>query len=399
MLKHLLKLIWKRKKSNGLIIAEITIAFTIVFVIAMLVIRNYKLYIEPLGFEYQNMWNISIRGSAGSWEKGRDIPQLKQLLKQLKSQPDIDEVQVLMGPTFKNWTWTTSRELDGRTIRYQMNSMDDGAADSFGMKLVSGRWFGVEDDGQNYTPLIVNRLFSETYFKDKDLIGLNIAETEPNEDGESAREQRIVGVFEDFRQHGELSALTPYVISRYDFSEGAEIRNIEVKITDHTTIAYEEKLMSLLKGIVPSWDFSITPWKVARKSELEKQIFPLVSISIISAFFILLVALGLFGVLWQNVSSRTAEIGLRRAHGATARSVHLQIISEQLIVTFLGVLIGVILLIQIPLLGSDKEITWELFWSAQAAAFLFMLFLSIVCAYYPGKLATSLSPAEALHYE
>lgn len=395
MLKHLFKVIWNRKKSNGLIIVEIAIAFMIVFVIALLSIRSYKLYNEPLGFEYQDMWNIRFSGISGRWKPERDQVQLQQLVNILKQQSEIESVQLLRNPTFKNWSWSSSYESDGRHINFLGNFMDDNAPQTFGMTLIKGRWFGVQDKGQNYDPAIVNRLFVERFLADEDPVGLNIAEDQ-KKDGQPVRELRIVGVFEDFRQIGEIYKLTPYLIKRYDISDGGEISNIEIKVVPGTTNDYEQSLMRLLTSGAPNWEFSITPWKVSRQKALDETLIPLLLGAIVGAFFILLVALGLFGVLWQNVMSRTPEIGLRRAIGATANGIHLQVVSELLIVTLLGIAIALLLLIQLPILG---DLSWSLFWSAQFAAMLFMLLLSVSCAYYPGKLATAFSPAEALHYE
>jgi len=371
-----------------------------VFSIATLGIRNYNLYVEPLGFEYQNMWNVSFYDVGDKWQDERDQQQLRQLINLLKQQPEIEKVQLLENPTFRNWLRKTSYEIDGKSIRFIRNQMDDDAPLTFGMKLLNGRWFGPQDKGQNYDPVIVNRQFAEEFFPGEDLIGRSITRNETEEDA-SLKEQRIVGIFENFRQQGEFYKRTPYVIYRYDITEpkGSEIHNIELKMISSTTKAYEEKLQKILKNAAPNWDFKVSYWKDIRQISLQETIIPSIGLAIIGTFLIIMVAMGLFGVLWQNVSSRTQEIGLRRALGATAKSIHIQIISELLIVTMLGITIALILLIQLPILGVFQELTWVLFWSGQAVSILFMLLLSVLCAYYPGKLATAFSPAEALHYE
>ena len=42
---------------------------------------------------------------------------------------------------------------------------------------------------------------------------------------------------------------------------------------------------------------------------------------LITSFLMIMVGLGLVGVLWLNVTRRTAELGLRRAMGASSISV------------------------------------------------------------------------------
>ena len=68
---------------------------------------------------------------------------------------------------------------------------------------------------------------------------------------------------------------------------------------------------------------------------------PLIVAGTLAFFLLLMVGLGLIGVLWQNLLQRTREIGLRRAAGASRAAVHRQVLLEQLVLTSLGVLIGV----------------------------------------------------------
>jgi ABC-type antimicrobial peptide transport system permease subunit len=55
---------------------------------------------------------------------------------------------------------------------------------------------------------------------------------------------------------------------------------------------------------------------------------------------LLLAAIGLFGVLAHSIQRRTQEIGIRRALGASARSVLLLVMGEGLIPTAAGIIVG-----------------------------------------------------------
>lgn len=394
MISHIFKLIWNRKRSNMLIILEVAIAFVVVFALSVLAIRNYNLMQVPLGFEYNDRWRIQV-SNWSDWDAAADQPTIEQILLILEQQPEIETANLMNSPPFKNWVWSSSYEVEGKLIRFMGNKIDDGAAESMGMKLNAGRWFGPQDDGQNYDPVIVSQRFVDEFYPGQDVIGKNIASDE------ATTERRIVGVFEEFRQLGEYSRLRPYLFSRLTLNEQNErpLSGIDIKLVPGTPISYEEKLMKLLKALGPQWDYEISTWSSARESMMRQSLLPVIILSIVGAFLIFMVAMGLFGVLWQNVTSRTQELGLRRALGATAGQVHKQIVGELLVVCTLGILLASVLLVQLPMLGVFAELDWSLFATGLLVSTCFMVTLATLCAYYPGKVATKYEPATALHYE
>jgi putative ABC transport system permease protein len=106
--------------------------------------------------------------------------------------------------------------------------------------------------------------------------------------------------------------------------------------------------------------------------------------------------MGLFGVLWYNISRRKAEIGLRRAIGASGNNIVLQIVSETLVLSTFSLIIGSFFAIQFPLLNVF-DLPAGVYISALVLAILFIYALVIICAIYPGKQASNILPAVALH--
>jgi putative ABC transport system permease protein len=123
-------------------------------------------------------------------------------------------------------------------------------------------------------------------------------------------------------------------------------------------------------------------------------------VSVIAAFMLAMVAFGLFGVLWQNTTQRIPEIGLRRAIGASAGDIYRQIVAEQLLLSSAAMVVGLVLLVQLPLTGALGEgLNWTVFLGAAGLSMAAIYLLSLLCSLYPGWRASRLSPTEALHYE
>ncbi len=137
-----------------------------------------------------------------------------------------------------------------------------------------------------------------------------------------------------------------------------------------------------------------------RDTLMKEKRTPLVVVAVVAAFLLLMVAFGLFGVLWQNTTRRIPEIGLRRAIGASSGHIYWQIIMEQMLLSTLAMAAGLFLLIQLPITGAlGQGLNWAVFFVAAAVSMGIIYLLSLLCAVYPGWRASRLSPTEALHYE
>jgi putative ABC transport system permease protein len=125
---------------------------------------------------------------------------------------------------------------------------------------------------------------------------------------------------------------------------------------------------------------------------------PVLVITPVAGFLAIMVALGLTGVLWLAVTRRTREIGLRRAKGATRGDIRFQILGEIVILTSFALLPGVLLALQLPLVGA-LPVPAAVYAVSLALSVLGIYLLAILCAWYPARLAVAVEPTEALRYE
>ena len=102
--------------------------------------------------------------------------------------------------------------------------------------------------------------------------------------------------------------------------------------------------------VAPQWSFDVRPLEQIRAARFWEICTPSLILGIVAGFLLLMVALGLIGVLWQNVTRRTREIGLRRALGATRLGICRQILGELVVITAMALLVGTVLVVQLPLL-------------------------------------------------
>ena len=136
-----------------------------------------------------------------------------------------------------------------------------------------------------------------------------------------------------------------------------------------------------------------------RDSNHRARLAPVQAFSLVAGFLLLMVALGLTGVLWQSVTQRTREIGLRRAKGASAGRIHTQILGEILVMTSLALVLGVAVVVQFPLLDLLGFVRPGVFASSLAISIVALYGVTVACGFYPSRIATRIAPADALRYD
>ena len=403
MTRHLLKLVWNRKRSNALMILEICVSFLVVFAVAtagLFLLDNYRL---PLGFEWRNAWNVRIGLGRiqASANPGGDAAAQQAVYARL-----LQEVRALAPVEAAGGSWVVPFDQGGMSSTYRINGRDvDMDADlatvgfdkAMGLDLVAGRWFEEADAMQAWEPVVIDRDLARRIYGTTDPVGKNLFDPRPGE-----HPFRVVGVVRDFRKSGELMANGNFLFrfAPQDHpSDLGPLRNVLVRVRPGTPAAFEEALVKRMRQVAPDWSFEVRPLSQVRATAFRFLLTPLIVAGTVAFFLLLMVGLGLIGVLWQNLLQRTREIGLRRAAGASRASVHRQVLLEQAVLTSLGVLIGTLLVIQVPILNLIGVLSHRVFMSGLIVALAAMYLLSLLCALYPSSLAARVQPAEALRYE
>ncbi|MFL6234071.1 MAG: ABC transporter permease [Thermoanaerobaculia bacterium] len=401
MIRHLLKLVWNRKRSNALMILEICVSFLVVFVVATLGLFFLDNYRRPLGFEWKNAWNVGIgmgRSGAGTItdsEAAAERATFARLLQEVRSLEPVEAAAGSWVIPFDQGGWSSGHKIKGRSVETGADRVTTDFDKAMGLDLVAGRWFQEADAALGWEPVVIDRDLARVAFGAEDPIGKPFADPSPGE-----RQLRVIGVVSDFRKTGELMPNGNFMF-RFSSAdhEGEPMRNLLVRVRPGTPVAFEEALVKRMQQVAPDWSFEVRPLSQVRATSFRFLLTPLIVAGTVAFFLLLMVGLGLIGVLWQNLLQRTREIGLRRAAGASRASVHRQVLLEQAVLTSLGVLIGTLLVIQVPILNLIGVLSHRVFMSGLIVALAAMYLLSLICTLYPSSLAARVQPAEALRYE
>jgi putative ABC transport system permease protein len=123
-------------------------------------------------------------------------------------------------------------------------------------------------------------------------------------------------------------------------------------------------------------------------------------LGLFAALATLLSAVGIFGVMNYSVALRTREIGLRLAVGAQPRQVLMLILKQGLLLTIVGVVLGLAAAFALTRLLSGLLFGVT---AVDATTFttisLLLVIVSLLACYLPARRAMRIDPLSALRYE
>jgi putative ABC transport system permease protein len=198
-----------------------------------------------------------------------------------------------------------------------------------------------------------------------------------------------------------LSLPGPFVIRRIPIGHNGvrPPQTLLVRAVPGVDSGFEERLVRALQAIAPEWSFEARALESSRATSFQLRLAPLIVLGLVAAFLLDMVAHGLIGVLWQNVTRRAREFGLRRAAGASQRDIQRQVLMEITLTAALGLAVGLVLVAQIPLISFVSFVSPVVIAAGAATATLVVIGIALAAGAYPSWLATRVQPADALRDE
>jgi putative ABC transport system permease protein len=184
-------------------------------------------------------------------------------------------------------------------------------------------------------------------------------------------------------------------------AEKVELQKITVKVnSSEQVLPLRDTLDALLARLHKKQDYNIVvPLELLRQAARTRRIFSIV-LGSIAAISLLVGGIGIMNIMLATVSERTREIGIRRALGARKRDIIVQFLSETLLLTLAGGVIGIILGSLIPSLvtyfGNMPTVITSV---SLVLAFGISAAVGITFGLYPAYRAANMDPIESLRHE
>ncbi len=266
--------------------------------------------------------------------------------------------------------------------------------------LLAGRFFDTEDSqGRNKVGVITDKLAVKLFGTPESAVGQVIKL--------SGLPFTVVGVFkervETFGQTevGDNTMAIPYSVSRLFLPSNA-VRQIyfTVASADEVTTATAQ-----IKRVLQSRHRPESVFNVENLTQLvnlaDKTANILTTVLLLIAAVVLLVSgIGIMNIMLATVSARTREIGIRKAVGATKREIRFQFLSEAVLISLIGGVLGIVIGLAIPF--SVRFFTAYRIPISGLSAIIAIAVSSLVGILFgtlPAIRAAQLDPVESLRYE
>jgi len=279
---------------------------------------------------------------------------------------------------------------------------DEGFIPMSAYDLSAGRNFTSEEVRRNAPVVILGQdVVDKLFAPSEDPIDQNIRIRN--------RRYRVLGVLASqgasFGMSQDNQAILPVGEIRARFSGRRTSYSVQIRAADPEAIAALAETvtgeMRAIRGDLPGDPDS---FRISRSDALIAQFNESLSSVTLAALFLGLITLlgssiGLTNIMLVTVTERTREIGLRKALGASAKTIRAQFLVEVVIIGMLGGLFGILLGIGVGnVVAGYLEAPFALPWGWVAIALVLSGAVSLGSGYYPARKASQLDPIDALRH-
>jgi predicted permease len=326
------------KTQTGRIIVALQMALCLVLLVGgSLLLRTLRnLENIPLGMQTDGLVVFGLNPQ-GLHPEAKLVSFYQELERRLRVLPGVESVTVMQSRLGSWWSNNNNVMVDGKDpdaatgkpTLVRSNDIGPGFFHTLGVPVLLGREFTDADNATSPKVAVVNELFAQHFLPNQNPLGHQV------------NGLVIVGVVKNHKYRSMDEEPIPMAWWNYAQAPEEGQLNVEMRVRGDALAILPEvrKVVAQMDPDAPL----IQP--ILQRKQFERTISQQLMFARLGEFFgllaIVLVATGLYGTLAYRVNMRTAEIGVRMAVGARRGQVVWMILKGSLVLTAIGVVIGI----------------------------------------------------------
>lgn len=411
MFSHILKLIINQWRGNLWILAELFISFICIWQVGNVFSSLLSHKLRDTGFDLEHVYRVTTairEKDSPSYDPDSPLTDnWKELVERVRRCPGVESVGLTSYTAFPYTGSTNGRAYFGDTTRTTAlrGQLTPDVIRVLHITSPSPEVDLVKETSTGQTCFLVSPQAMEQLY-DKNTVRCRIYTKDE-------RDKAYPGILcsyltNEYADNNDNRALWEI------WSEGRMIeknanKDLTMLIRVHPDADHDfrESFLSTMRAQLTAGNLSIV--NLTRMEDYRTYMLNLSSINLmygagyfLAAFFFICAFLGIIGTFWFRTESRTSEIGLRMALGATRRQVRWQMIGEGLM------LLGIVWLPAVIVSYVLRTAVWDnetllsdtvLFITLTAVTTVLLMLLIVAGIWIPARQASRINPVDALHYE
>ena len=388
--------------GNGLVIAEIAIAFALLVGAGLLLKNLILLEGRDAGINTARIVAFDVSPAGQRYQKPEQITAFyDELLGRLKGIGGVESSGAISHLPMYRFGWNGEMSKEGG------NPWDAGSAPlveyrwaggdyfkTMGIRLLQGRLFGDQDRPGSPQVVVISKAMADKFWPGESPLGRRIS---GGSQYTAANAWEVVGVVNDVRSYG-LGAVTPYEMYRSLRQQPFGAMTVVMKTTGEDPSQAVQAARQIVGTIDPNLPITTvqTMEQVVGASIGQPRLLSALTV-LFGGLAGLLAVVGVYGVTAYNVRRQRREFGIRLALGADARTVQKLVVGRGIVVAVVGVAIGafgaVLLTGTLKAMLNDVKPTDPAVFAVNAVV---VLLVSVLACYLPARSAGRTDPMVVL---